>query len=279
MKKVLICLSALLIIAFAVTACGTAANDGSSSTATASGSTAAENTAAGSQVLRIGIDNTYPPMEYTDDSGDLAGFDIELAKAIGEKLGKKVEFVPTDWGSIFLGLNSDKYDAIISSLSITDERKKTVDYTKPYVANSQAIIVKKDDTTVSSEKDLKGKVVAVQKQTTSDDVCQEFTKATPFKDYKQYDKMTEALSELKIGRVDVVVADLVVAKYFVAQDPDSYKSASTTLPLEPIGAGVKKGNTALQQELDKTLDEFRADGTLKKISEKWFSEDMTSNIE
>ena len=271
MKKVLICVSALLIIAFAVTACGTAKTD--------EGAAPSSSVAADSQVLRVGIDNTYPPMEYSDDAGKLAGFDIELATAVGEKLGKKVEFVPTEWGAIFLGLDSDKYDVIMSSLSITDERKKTMEYTKAYVANSQAIIVKKDDTTVNSEKDLKDKVVAVQKATTSDEACQEFTKETPFKDYKQYDKMTEALSELKIGRVDVVVADLVVAKYFVAQDPDSFKSVSTTLPLEPIGAAVKKGNTALQQELDKALDDLRADGTLKKISEKWFGEDMTSNLE
>ncbi|MHB8061804.1 MAG: substrate-binding periplasmic protein, partial [Ruminiclostridium sp.] len=95
----------------------------------------------------------------------------------------------------------------------------------------------------------------------------------------QYEKMTEALSELKIGRVDALVTDLVVAKYFVAKDPDSYVIVNTTLPKEPIAVACKKANTELSEKLDKALEELMEDGTLKKISEKWFGEDMTSNIE
>jgi len=257
MKKVLICISVMLVMAFALSACGSAASG---------------------DVLRVGIDDTYPPMEYKDDAGKNVGFDIELANALGEKLGKKVEFVPTAWTAIFSALESEKYDVIISSLSITEERKKTLEYTRPYIANNQVIVVKKDTQGISSEKDLKDKIVCVQMGTTSDEACKEFNKVTPFKEYKQYEKMTEALSELKIGRVDALVADLVVAKYFVAKDPSSYTIVNTTLPNEPIGAAVKKGNTELQQKLDKALEEIMNDGTLKKISEKWFGEDMTSNI-
>lgn len=231
------------------------------------------------KVLRVGIDNTYPPMEYKDDSGNNVGFDIDLATAVGEKLGMKVEFVTSAWTAIFSGLEADKYDCIISSLSITEDRKKSIAYTKPYIANSQMIVVKSDATGIASEADLKDKIVAVQMGTTSEEACKEFTKVTPFKDFKKYEAMTEALNELKIGRVDAVVADLVVGKYFVAKDTASYKAVMTTLPNEPIGIGCKLTNTELRDKLDKALDDMMKDGSLKTISEKWFGDDMTSNLE
>ena len=234
--------------------------------------------ASSSKVLRVGIDDTYPPMEYKDEAGNLVGFDIELAKEIGTRMGKEVQFVSTAWSAIFTALNSDKYDCIISSLSITDERKKTIAYTRAYVANSQVIVVKSDNTTITSEKDLKDKIVAVQLGTTSEEACNEFTKVTPFKDFKKYEAMTEALSELKIGRVDAVVCDLVIGKYFVAKDKASYKSVLTTLPNEPIGIGFKKSNSKGAEEVDKILGDMMTDGSLKAISEKWFGDDMTSNI-
>ncbi len=277
MKKFLIFISLILAATFIFTACGAS----SESQSAASGSSAAAGSSSPSTkqgILKVGIDPTYPPMEYKDDAGENVGYDIEVAKALGEKLGMKVEFVPVAWTAIFSALKAEKYDTIISSLSITEDRKKTLAYTRPYIANNQVIIVKKDSTGIKSEKDLKDKRVCVQMGTTSDDACKEFQKTIPFKGYKQYEKMTEALNELKIGRVDALVADVVVAKYFVAKDPESYMIVNTTLPNEPIGAAVRKENTELAQKLDKAMEEIMNDGTLKKISEKWFGEDMTSNI-
>lgn len=256
-KSLLLVLALIVLMTFVFSACGQAST---------------------SNVLRVGIDDTYPPMEYKDEAGNHAGFDIELAKEIGKRLNKEVQFVPTAWSAIFTALNSDKYDCIISSLSITEERKKTIAYTQAYVANSQVIVVKSDNTTVASEKDLGDKIVAVQMGTTSEEACNEFIKVTPFKDYKKYEAMTEALSELKIGRVDAVVCDLVIGKYFVAKDKESFKAVNTTLPSEPIGIGFKKANQAEADKFDKIIDEMKKDGTLKAISEKWFGEDMTQNI-
>ncbi len=232
-----------------------------------------------SKVFRVGIDDTYPPMEYKDEAGNLTGFDIELAKEIGKRLNKEVQFVPTAWSAIFTGLNSNKYDCIISSLSVTEERKKTIAYTKPYIANNQVIVVKTENTDIASEKDLGGKIVAVQMGTTSEDSCNEFMKSTPFKDFKKYGAMTEALNELKIGRVNAVVTDLVVGKYFVANDKKSFKLVATTLPNEPIAIGFTKANKSQADKVDKVLEEMMNDGTLKAISEKWFGDDMTKNIE
>lgn len=261
-KAFLMTMTLVVLAAFVLSACGSNAGNGN----------------AASKVLRVGIDDTYPPMEYKDEAGKNVGFDIELAMELGKRLGKEVEFVPTAWSAIFTALSADKYDCIISSLSITDERKKTLAYTRPYIANSQVIVVKSDNTDVNSEKDLKDKIVAVQMGTTSEEACNEFTKSTPFKDFKKYEAMTEALSELKIGRVDAVVCDLVIGKYFVAKDTKSYKTVNTTLPNEPIGIGFTKANQAEADKIDKLIGDMMADGSLKKISEKWFGEDMTSNI-
>lgn len=233
-----------------------------------------------SDKLRVGIDDTYPPMEYKDEAGNYAGFDIELAKEIAKRMNKKIEFVPTAWTAIFTGLSSNKYDCIISSLSITEDRQKTIAYTRPYIANNQIIVVKSDNTDIKDETSLGSKIVAVQMGTTSEEACTEFQKTTPFKDFKKYEAMTEALNELKIGRVDAVVCDLVVGKYFVANDKESFKLVSTTLPNEPIGIGFdKKTNQAEADKMDKILADIMADGTLAKISEKWFGEDMTKNLE
>ncbi len=269
-RSLIMVLAIAVLMSVVLTACGqgsTTDNNGAASASTES------------NVLRIGIDDTYPPMEYKDEAGNNAGFDIELAKELAKRMNKEIEFVPTAWSAIFTGLNSNKYDCIISSLSITDDRKKTIAYTRPYVANSQTIIVKADNTDVKDETSLGGKVVAVQMGTTSEEACTEFQKTTPFKDFKKYEGMTEALNELKIGRVDAVVCDLVVGKYFVANDKTSFKTVTTTLPNEPIGIGFTKANQAEADKVDKILGDIMADGTLAKISEKWFGEDMTKNLE
>ncbi|MGE5614940.1 MAG: ABC transporter substrate-binding protein [Bacillota bacterium] len=263
-KRSILFLSLVIIMALVSGACGNGA---------------ASNGGGGANVLRVGIDDTYPPMEYRDEKGNLAGFDIEMAQEIAKRLNKEVEFVPTAWSAIFTGLSTGKYDCIISSLSITEERKKTITYTRPYIANNQVIIVGKDNTDINSENDLGNKIVAVQMGTTSEDSCNEFMKVTPFKEFKKYEGMTQALNELKIGRVDAVVTDLVVGKYFVGNDMESFRLVSTTLPNEPIGIGFDKKNQKLCDEVDKVLKEMMDDGSLKAISEKWFKDDMTKNIE
>jgi len=257
-KRFTLALALILVMTFVFTACG---GDDKS------------------DVFRVGIDDTYPPMEYRDEAGNYAGFDVELAQEIAKRMDKKLEFVPTAWTAIFTALSSNKYDCIISSLSITEERKKTIAYTRPYIANNQVIIVNKENADISSEKDLGDRIVAVQMGTTSDDACVEFQKETPFKEFKRYEGMVQALNDLKIGRVDAIVTDLVIGKYFVANDVESYKLVTTTLPNEPIAVGFDIKNKEYCEKVDKVLEEMMNDGTLAAISEKWFGEDMTKNLE
>lgn len=236
----------------------------------------ATKTEAKSEVLKVGLDDVTPPMEFKDDKGTTVGFDIDLANAIGKKLNRKVEIVPTAWDGIFLALKSNKFDCIISDVSITDERVKEFSFSKPYINNSQAIVVPKSST-ISSPKDLKGKKVGVIPNSTGEEAANKFVKETPF-EIKKYDQTIQFFSDLKIGRIDALVTDIVTAQYYVNTDKEHYKIAAGKLTNEPLGICFKKDNTKLRDEVQKAFDELKADGTLKKISEKWFGEDLVTNI-
>lgn len=257
MKRSLICISAMLVMAFAVTACGSAS---------------------GSQkVLKVGVDDTYPPMEYKDEKNVTVGFDIDVATEIAKKLDMKVEFVSNDWAGIFLALESNKFDAIISSVSRNDERMETYSMSTPYIANAQVIVVPADNTTILEPKDLLDKNVGVQIGTTADESCAEYLKTTKFT-LKQYDQVIQPFSDMKAGRLDAIIVDEVVARYYVQKDPASYKVSGARLTNEPIGMCFAKANTELRDKAQKALDELFADGTMKKLSEKWFGEDLTGNV-
>jgi len=256
-KRSLICISAMLVMAFAVTACGSASG--------------------GQKVFKVGVDDTYPPMEYKDEKNVTVGFDIDVATEIAKKLDMKVEFVSNDWAGIFLALESNKFDAIISSVSRNDERMETYSMSTPYIANAQVIVVPADNTTILEPKDLLDKNVGVQIGTTADESCAEYLKTTKFT-LKQYDQVIQPFSDMKAGRLDAIIVDEVVAIYYVKKDPKSYKISSARLTNEPIGMCFAKANTELRDKAQKALDELFADGTMKKLSEKWFEKDLTGNV-
>jgi len=263
MKRILICLSALLIIAFAATACGVSTGSGN-----------ADDT---QKVLKVGVDDTYPPMEFKDESNATVGFDIDVATELAKKMGMKAEFISNDWAGIFLALESGKFDVIVSSVSRNEERMEKYSMTTPYIANAQVIVVPAEDTSIKEPKDLAGKNVGVQIGTTADESCAEYLKTTKFT-LKQYDQVIQPFSDMKAGRLDAIVVDEVVARYYVKKDPKSYKVSSARLTNEPIGVCFAKDSTELRDQAQKALDELFADGTMKKLSEKWFGEDLTGNV-
>lgn len=234
-----------------------------------------------SKVLKIGVDNTYPPMEYGDpDTGDTIGFDVDMCKEIGKRLGKKVEFVPTQWDGIFQALKTNKFDTIISSVSMTTDRLSEYEFTKPYIANAQMIVVKPGDNSIKADTDLKGKNVGCQVQTTANDSATYLIDKKGIKfNLKTYDQVIQPFNDMKAGRLDAVIVDEVVGQYYIATDSKNYKAAAVKLTNEPIGACFKKGNTVLRDEVQKAIDAMIADGTMKKISNKWFKKDLTSNID
>ncbi|MDT8717321.1 amino acid ABC transporter substrate-binding protein [Clostridium sp. 19966] len=221
--------------------------------------------------ITIGIDPTYPPMEFKDESNKLVGFDIEMATDVAKKLGATPEFVPTSWDGIFMSLKSKKFDVIHSSVSVTDERKKEMIFTQSYVTGGATIYVKKGGPSIVTTDDLKGKVVACQSGTTAEDAL---SKLSGMKEVKKFDAMTDAFLDLQSGRVDVVASDPMVGDYYVSKDPTKYEKAKLVLAKEDIAVAFRPEETKLRDEYDKAISDLKADGTLSKLSEKWFGYDI-----
>lgn len=233
-----------------------------------------------SDTLKVGVDDTYPPMEFKETSSTKdVGFDIDLANEIGKRLNRKVEFESTAWDGIFSALDSQKYDCIISAVSLTSERKKKYAMTKPYIANAQEIVVRKGDNSIKTQKDLVGKTVGCQVSTTANDSANTLIKNGLKFNLTTYDQIIQTFMALKSSKIQAVLVDEVVGEYYISKNPDSYQEASVKLTNEPIGICFRKSDSALRDKVQKALDEMNKDGTMKKISNKWFGKDLTSNID
>lgn len=221
-------------------------------------------------ILTIGTDDSYPPMEFRDSKNNLVGFDVDLANEIGKKLGVKIEYVTTDFNGILLALNSSRFNVILAALSITDKRKESINFSDSYLMGGQVVAIKQGNTTIKKLEDLKGKVVACQLGSTGDAAA---TALKGLKEVKKYDKITEAFQELSSERVDAVVMDAQVGGYYVAKKPGEFEVLKDRISEEPMGIGFKKDDVELKAEIQKALDELKADGTLSKLSETWFGFD------
>ena len=220
--------------------------------------------------LTIGLEDSYPPMEFRDSKDVLVGFDVDLGNEIGKKLGVKTEYTCTDFNGMVLALSSSKFNIILSAMSITDTRKKSVDFSDAYVMGGQVATIKQGNTKIKNLEDLKGTVVACQLGSTGDTAA---TAMKGLKEVKRYDKITEALQELSIGRVDAVIMDAQVGGYYIAKKTGQYEVLKEKVSEEPMGIGFKKQDKELRVAVQKALDELKADGTLSKLSQKWFGFD------
>lgn len=220
--------------------------------------------------LTIGLDDSYPPMEFRDSKNNLVGFDVDLGNEIGKKLGVKTEYTSTDFNGIILALGSSKFNVILSAMSITDKRKQSIDFSDSYVMGGQVAAIKQGNTKIKKLSDLKGMVVACQLGSTGDTAA---TAMKGLKEVKRYDKITEAFQELSSGRVDAVIMDAQVGGYYVAKKPGEYNVLTEKISEEPIGIGFKKEDKELRAAIQKALNELKTDGTLSKLSQKWFGFD------
>ncbi|WAA11930.1 amino acid ABC transporter substrate-binding protein [Fervidibacillus halotolerans] len=223
-------------------------------------------------VLVIGIDDAFAPMGFRDENNEIVGFDIDMARAAAEIMGKEVKFQPIDWSTKENELMSGRIDLIWNGYTITEERKKKVLFTKPYLENAQVIVTLKDSD-ITELDDLKGKTVGLQAQSSALDALN----ANPIRE--EVGEITEfannvlALNDLKTGRIDAVVIDEVVIDYYMTKEEDTYKVLDEALAPEQYGVGVKKGNEKLLEELQAALDQMNEDGTSAEISIKWFGVD------
>lgn len=236
------------------------------------GCSSSKGSAGAGNKLVIGIDDKFAPMGFRDEKNEIVGFDIDYAKAAAEKMGMTPEFQPIDWKTKESELSSGRIDLIWNGYTITDERKQKVLFTKPYLKNAQ-VVVTLAKSNLTKLDDLAGKVVGLQSLSSAADALNESPVKPKLKNVTEYADNVLALSDLKIGRVDAVVIDEVVIKYYMSKEQGAFKLMDESLAPEEYGIGVKKGNEALLQKLQKALDDMNQDGTSAKISQKWFGED------
>lgn len=238
---------------------------------------AATNSEDSKKEIVLGIDDTFVPMGFKDDNGDLVGFDIELAKAVGEKMGMDVKFQPIDWSMKESELNSGNIDAIWNGYSITPERKEEVDFSNVYLRNKQ-VIVTLSDSEINTKDDLKGKKVGAQNESSAVDAIRAeegVEKAFDGGKTTTYETNNDALMDLENKRIDAIVADEILVRYYMHErGEDKYKILDDNFGDEDYAVGVKHGNTKLKNEINEGLKECNEDGTSKKISEKWFGSDI-----
>lgn len=222
--------------------------------------------------LVLGFDDTFVPMGFKGDDGKYTGFDIELAEEISKKIGKKIEYQPIDWTMKESELKNGNIDFIWNGFSITDERKKELDFTKAYLKNKQIIITLKDSD-IKTKEDLNGKVVAAQDQSSAVDAIGDYK--DNFKELVTFSTNDEALRDLEARRCDAVVADEVLSKYYInLKGADNYKVLADNFGEEEYAVGVRKGDKELVDAWNKAYDELVKDGTASELSKKWFGDDI-----
>jgi polar amino acid transport system substrate-binding protein len=216
----------------------------------------------------IATEGQFAPFNYFQGS-KLTGFEIDVAEAIAAKMGVKVEWKALSFDALLAGLRQDRWDMVIASHGITEERAKAVTFADPHYCSGGVIIAK--DAGIKTAKDLNGKVVSVQTGTTYLDNVK---KLAGVKEVKNFPQDTDARAALLTGRVDAWVTDRFVAKQALDANPNAGMKMGDFLFIERIASAVAKGNTSLAGEINKALAAIQADGTYAAISKKWFGEDI-----
>ncbi|MGE4283088.1 MAG: amino acid ABC transporter substrate-binding protein [Clostridia bacterium] len=227
-----------------------------------------------SEKFIVGLDDAFPPMGFKDESGNIIGFDVDMAKEAGKRMGMEVEFKAIDWDSKVLELDGKKIDAIWNGLTITEEREKEILFSDPYLENRQVIIVA-DGSAIKGKADFKDKLVGAQSGSSSVDAFQKDEDTfKSIKELKQYGDNTQALMDLETGRIDAVVVDEIVGRYYIAKKPGKYIVLDEHFGSEQYGVGLRKDDTDFRDKLQKALNDMKKDGASAEISKKWFGEDV-----
>lgn len=283
MKKRLLSAVMASAMVLSLAACGGAKTETTAAETTAekkeetttAGTTAAETAEAAGGTLIVGFDQDFPPMGFVGDNGEYTGFDLDLAKEVANRLGLEYKAQPVAWDSKDMELESGNIDCIWNGFTITG-REDDYTWTTPYMANKQVFVVA-NDSDIKSQADLAGKVVEVQADSSAEaalkenqDLANTFGQLLTTPDYNT------AFMDLEQGAVDAVAMDVIVAGYQIKQRNADFKILDDSLSEEEYGIGFKKGNTELRDKVQGALEEMAADGTLAKISDEWFGEDVTT---
>ncbi len=263
-RRLLVQSAALLAATVLLAACG------KKEAAPVAAAPAAAPPAAAAKVYVVGTDAAYAPFESQNEKGEIVGFDIDVVKAAAAKAGVEVKFVNTPWEGIFNALGQGDRDMVVSAVTITDERKQTMDFSTPYF-DAQQLIAVKDNSKVATFAALKGLKVGVQTGTTGDEAVSKLQGKTST-NIKRFESTPLALKELESGGVDAVVADNGVIVHYVANNPGGkFKTvADKEFVPEQYGIAFKKGNAELQGKMNKGLADIKADGSYTQIYTRYF---------
>lgn len=216
--------------------------------------------------VRVATDASWPPFEYVDEeTKEITGFDIELMNAIAEKGGFEVEFINVSWDPLLAGMAQCQYDASISAMTITEERKQSFNFSDPYFEAGQVVTVRVEDTDITGKDALSGKTVGAQIGTTGAIVTEDIEGAT----LKTYDDIGLAFQDLMNGQIDAVVADNPLALGYVGENPDKLKTVGEVFTDETYGIAVCKTNTDLLEKINTGLAAVKDDGTIDDLVAKW----------
>ncbi|MDG9885199.1 cystine ABC transporter substrate-binding protein [Pseudomonas sp. GD04058] len=225
-------------------------------------------------VINVGLEGTYPPFSFVDENGKLTGFEVELSEALAKELGVKAKVQPTKWDGILAALESKRLDVVVNQVTISDERKKKYDFSESYtVSGIQALILKKKaaDLNINAAADLAGKKVGVGLGTNYE---QWVKQAVPQADVRTYEDDPSKFADLRNGRIDAILIDRLAALEYAQKAKDTELAGAAFSRLES-GVALRKGEPELLEAINKALDKLRADGTLAKLSEKYFGADVT----
>lgn len=274
MKKLSVVLLAALLGAAALTGCSgeqTASND------EVNADTSLEDIKEKGKFV-VGLDATFAPMGFTDEDGEIVGFDIDLAKAAAEKMDLEVEFQPIDWDSKSMELASGTIDVIWNGFSISEERKKEVLFTDAYLTTGQVIVVKADSD-IAAKADLAGKKIALQDGSTSEEALkadEETYNSIGDENISRFKENTQVLMEIDSGRADAAVIDEIFVRYYLAKENmlDKFKVLDESFAEEDYGVGGRLEDVSFMEALNSAISECIEDGTASEYSVKWFGEDM-----
>ena len=280
-RRTFISLMSVMAAAGVLTLAGCSSNSGSSAAASGAASSAASTGAADQLAaiqangkLVVALEGAWQPWSYHDESDTLVGYDVEVSRAIAEKLGVEPEYVESDWDSLFAGLDAGRFDIVCNGVEVTDERAKTYDFTTPYGYIHTALAVRKDNEDIKSFEDLKGKTTANSLASTYMELAESYGATV-----QGIDTLEETIQMLTAGRIDATLnADVSFYDYLNVHPDADFKIVAQTEESSHVAIPLRKGDASatLLEAINNAIDELRADGTLKELSEKYFGQDISS---